>query len=694
MAAPAEQATSAAAHLRAIGNGRSYVQAPQPIRVPSGANRLPKVFMRPSLRRQLHSAETALEKARARLVRLEHRAAARNRQAQASAAPASALRNAQDALDATLAKAKTKSAGLERRIARARQRLAAAQRSTQASQQSLQAGADRAQRSLERARAATATDRVQLDKLVADAERKLATAQASARSRGEQLQAAVDAARQTLDATKNSQAQNAQAYQSDVAAAGPFAGKGMFTAWDPEQAIRPGVDWIAVQPEQLTAEIAAAIKANGSKLVIWEPKPSAAGAAAVKAYNADGYIAQAESQGELNAALSIQDLINVPKALVTNNFMASWPVGWIAMPEAYTQANPQATPENVIFDSRSRGAKVVIPILGSYEEGGRRVSVGDYAGNLARQRVAGVGSYTAETLTQDDWNTFLGEPGVKTATLESTVTADQAAVALAESALANAQQAQSAGQVEDERRVQAAQDALATAQASAASDASASQATVSNAKRSLDPASSTRDSRLSRDGQTVVQAQSSLASARRKRGSGRSSGELALRSARQALASAQTAGRSTVAQTEREVDAAAVAVRNAQQSLGSALAASSSFVNAPTASDLAVAETKVELAQVGVVSARDHIAKASELRAPVAGTVAGSSSGSVSLTGLDSQQVKVSPSAEEAARAPVTSAPDRDRRHLPYPPHADGHHLGRARPPRRTPRRSPAATSS
>jgi hypothetical protein len=465
------------------------------------------------------------------------------------------------------------------------------------------------------------------------------------------------------------------------------------------------------------------------------------------------------------------------------------------MPEAYTQANPQATPESVIFDSRSRGAKVVIPILGSYEEGGRRVSVGDYAGHLARQRVAGVGCYTAETLTQDDWNIFLGVPGVKAATglpapastgffgndeaqralsgaetalasdqerlstaksdgeryedevtsrrqrvddlhakvkadkaaldackadpsledcaalqdsydkgvakledeqarlakaesnladaksdrssLEDTVTADQAAVASAESALANAQQAQSAGQVEDEKRIQAAQDALATAQASAASDASASQATVSNAKRSLDPASSTRDSRLSRDRQTVVHAQSSLASARRKRASGRSSGELALRSARQALASAQTAGRSTVAQTEREVDAAAVAVRNVQQSLGSALAASSSFVNAPTASDLAVAETKVELAQVGVVSARDHIAKASELRAPVAGTVARSSSGSVSLTGPDSQQVKVSPSAEEAARAPVTSAPDRDRRHLPYPPHADGHHLGR-----------------
>jgi cell wall-associated NlpC family hydrolase len=203
---------------------------------------------------------------------------------------------------------------------------------------------------------------------------------------------------------------------------------------------------------------------------------------------------------------------------------------------------------------------------------------------------------------------------------------------------------------------------------------------VSRAKRSLDSASSTRDSRLSRDRLAVVRAHSSLENAQQKRASGRSSSETAVRSAREALASAESAGRSTVAEGEREVAAAAAASRAAQESLSSALASSSDFVNAPTPSDLAVAETKVELAKLAVVSARNHLADASDLRAPAAGTVAdvnpvardsvvgsGANEGFISLTDLDTPQVKVSLAAEEAtgiqagrpASVTISASPER-----------------------------------
>jgi cell wall-associated NlpC family hydrolase len=244
---------------------------------------------------------------------------------------------------------------------------------------------------------------------------------------------------------------------------------------------------------------------------------------------------------------------------------------------------------------------------------------------------------------------------------EDKVTGDQAAVASAQSALASAQQAQSSGQAEDAQRVQAAEDALASAQATAASGASASQATVSRAKRSLDSASGTRDSRLSRDRHAVVRAQSSLESAQQKRASGRSSSETAVRSAREALESAETARRSSLAEREREVAAGAAASRAAQESLNSALASSSDVANAPTRSDLAIAETKVELAKLAVVSARDRLVEASELRSPAAGTVAdvnpvardsvlssGAGAGSISLTDLGAPQVTVSLAAEES----------------------------------------------
>jgi cell wall-associated NlpC family hydrolase len=559
-----------AAPVRRAPNSNGYLRRPQPITVAAGTSRLTKVFVRPgervkrgqllaraespSWRRRLRSAEAALASARARLTRAKRRAAARNRHAQLSAARASAVRNTQDALDATRAEAKTKSAGIDQRIARAQQGLAAAQHSARASQQRLQAVADRAQRSLDRARAAATTDRAQLAQRVADAKRKLALAQASAHATDEQLQAAVDAAQQTLDAARNSQAQNGQAYQSAVDEA--------------QRGLSEAENALASDQDKLSAA------------------------------RSDRERYQDEVKSRRKRVDDLHSKVKADKAALED-----------------CKANPPSEGCAALQDS--------------YDEDAAKLN--DEQANLAK----------AES--------NFGDADTTLSSLESAVTGDQAAVASAETGLGNAQQAQSSGQAEDAQRVQSAQDALATAQAAAASAASAGQATVSNAKGTLESATSTRDSRLSHDRQAVVHAQSSLGSAQRKRASGRSSGEVAVRSALQTLASAQTAGRSTGAQTNREVTVATAALRDAQQSLSSALAASSTFVNAPTPSDVAVAETKVELAKLAMVSARDHLAEASELRAPAAGTVAASSGGSISLTGLDQPQVKISLSAEEAA---------------------------------------------
>jgi hypothetical protein len=64
-----------------------------------------------------------------------------------------------------------------------------------------------------------------------------------------------------------------------------------------------------------------------------------------------------------------------------------------------------------------------------------------------------------------------------------------------------------------------------------------------------------------------------------------------LRSARQRLGSAQAASQATAARTERKVDDAAASFAAAQGSLDTTLAANTTYLDAPTAADLEVAET-------------------------------------------------------------------------------------------------------
>jgi cell wall-associated NlpC family hydrolase len=197
------------------------------------------------------------------------------------------------------------------------------------------------------------------------------------------------------------------------AAAGPFAGRGLFTAWDPSTAVNaPGVDWVAVRPDKLTAALADQIRGSGKRLIIWEDGASQAGVDAVNAYGASGYIAQAEGPGQLAAAEAIAGNIHVPKAIVTNNFADHLPNDWVALVEAYQNADPNSTPARVVADALNRGARVAIPILGTYDASaeqpgvGTKIPLSEYADELKALRLPGVGAYMAESMSPDELAAF------------------------------------------------------------------------------------------------------------------------------------------------------------------------------------------------------------------------------------------------------------------------------------------------
>ncbi len=201
-----------------------------------------------------------------------------------------------------------------------------------------------------------------------------------------------------------------------MAGSNPFVGgKGLFTSTDPMSALRaqPPPTWAAVMPQYMTADVAAAYKQAGIALVIWEPSASQAGVDAVHQYGAAGYIAQAEGQGQLDAANAVAgQLGDTPHALVTNNFMAQYPPGWIAMPEAYTNNNPQATADQVTRDAQARGATQVVPVIGLGfvdTPDGRHMSAAEYQAGLDAAGTAGaVGSaaYIADQASNEDLSAY------------------------------------------------------------------------------------------------------------------------------------------------------------------------------------------------------------------------------------------------------------------------------------------------
>src|SRR5581483_2659312 len=150
--------------------------------------------------------------------------------------------------------------------------------------------------------------------------------------------------------------------------AGPFGGKGLFTAWDASSALRAAgkVRWVAVDPSTTTDRQVGELRAAGLEIMVWQPLATQAGVAAVRHYGAAGYIAQAETPAELAAAEAVASSLTVPKALVSNNFLDRYPAGWIAMPEAYENEASYISVGAVVADARARGASVIVPVIGVF----------------------------------------------------------------------------------------------------------------------------------------------------------------------------------------------------------------------------------------------------------------------------------------------------------------------------------------
>lgn len=184
-----------------------------------------------------------------------------------------------------------------------------------------------------------------------------------------------------------------------------FAGRGLLGTWqstDTLVELAAYFDWIAPLarlPETTPAQLAA-IKAAGARPLIWEDENSNEGwraierlawtdAAGVK-HHAEGYGGQAEGQAQHDEKVSLGaelDARGVEKALISSvSFLpepdhdhpVTWPAGWGAIPEAYLDENPNASPANMEFETVKRGGKVVSMLFGLYHGGAPDVSLAGY----------------------------------------------------------------------------------------------------------------------------------------------------------------------------------------------------------------------------------------------------------------------------------------------------------------------------
>src|SRR5262249_9071350 len=147
------------------------------------------------------------------------------------------------------------------------------------------------------------------------------------------------------------------------------------------------------------------------------------GVDAVRALGADGYIAQAEDEGQYEAALAVGDQVGVPKGMVGNSTMfknadggvRQFPAGWAAMPEVYENTNPNAAGANAGLEARRSGAEVVIPIVGAYDgtsEGGHKFPLEGYLHELDGEGYDGsFGAFSIEAMSPEDratWKSWSG----------------------------------------------------------------------------------------------------------------------------------------------------------------------------------------------------------------------------------------------------------------------------------------------
>jgi hypothetical protein len=201
--------------------------------------------------------------------------------------------------------------------------------------------------------------------------------------------------------------------ESSPAAARISGFAGVFTTYNPLSALPYAgrATWVAVRPDVASQEDIQKLKNAGFKIYIWEAMASPVGIAAIQQYGASGYIAQAEGPDQLKAALAVASQVTVPKALVTNVIPAQWPSGWQAMPEAYQNSNPPATPQNVVGDARRAGASVIVPVFGLYDavsEGGGRIPFSQYYSEFRESGAASFAIYPAEAVSSGDRTALTG----------------------------------------------------------------------------------------------------------------------------------------------------------------------------------------------------------------------------------------------------------------------------------------------
>lgn len=198
------------------------------------------------------------------------------------------------------------------------------------------------------------------------------------------------------------------AHPAAAQVASPFAGKGIFTAWDNHAAIGLKADWVAVQldPEGKGAESIGSLKEYGGYRYVygWQARPDLDGVLTARTRGLDGYIGQAENEAEYEACLGLGKLAGLPHALVGNcgdwwNGARVADLGWELILEAYEGADP-----GVLERLDSKGYPVASTLYGCYDAtseqpGGRRVPLAEYR---LRYPVDNWSVYLAETLTPAD----------------------------------------------------------------------------------------------------------------------------------------------------------------------------------------------------------------------------------------------------------------------------------------------------
>lgn len=194
---------------------------------------------------------------------------------------------------------------------------------------------------------------------------------------------------------------------------GPFAGVGIFTSNLPTAALAGAghAQWVALLAGTADPRDADTLRAAGFRIIVWEVGASL-GQAAVDQYGAEGYIAQDEGPGQLAAALALGPSIKVPKALISNLHASTWPVGWVCLPEAYQNANPNATPQGMVYGAGQRLAVAIAPVLGVYDassEGGGVVTLAEYLPEVRASSANSYSIFAAESAPPEVWATLAGQ---------------------------------------------------------------------------------------------------------------------------------------------------------------------------------------------------------------------------------------------------------------------------------------------